>query len=185
MDKYLFDTSSLISLVQYYLPFDIDRRLRNFLSKGFEKKEFILLAVVKDECKNVRQGLVFKEFIKDSIKATPFDEVITEKLHREIDNNFIASMAKKKQLDEQQYNSQKQEFIKSADFQLIHYAMLKKQCTIITEESLTSNDNKLFKKIPKIAQQKSIKYLNLAEFIQEKLDMSLKISIKGELALEY
>lgn len=125
MDKYLFDTSSLISLVQYYLPFDADRWLQNFLYKGFEKKEFILLRAVKDECENVRQGLVFKEFIKDSIKTTLFDEVVTEKLHREIDNNFIASLAKKKQLEEQEYNSQKQEFIKSADFQLIYYAIQK------------------------------------------------------------
>ncbi|RDU59661.1 DUF4411 family protein [Helicobacter marmotae] len=186
MDKYLFDTNSLVYLVRYYLPFDASGQLRNFLLEGFERKDFILLTAVKDECKYVAQGLVFKEFLKDSpIRATPFDEVITKKLHREIDNNFIVSFAKRGQLDEQEYSSQKQDFIKSADFKLIHYVILKGQCVIITEESLTSNDNKIFKKIPKIAQEKGIKCLNLAGFIQEKLEMSLKISIKGELALEY
>lgn len=185
MDKHLFDTSSLVSFVRYYLPFDTDKKLQNFLLKGFEGKEFILLKAVKDECERVSQGLVFEKFLKHSpIKATSFNEIITEKLHREIDNNFIASSAKKNQLNAQEYDIQKKNFIESADFQLIHYAIKNKQCVIITEETL-SNDNKLFKKIPQIAQEKGINCLNLAGFIQKKLDMSLNISIKGELALEY
>ncbi|TLD83293.1 DUF4411 family protein [Helicobacter sp. MIT 11-5569] len=182
MDKYLFDTSSLVSFVRYYLPFDADRQLQNFLIDGFKKKEFILLKAVGNECEYVAQGLVFKNFLKNSpIKATSFNEIIAEKLHREIDNNFIASFAKKKQLNEQEYDNYRKNFIESADFQLIHYAIRNKQCVIITEETLTSNDNKLFKKIPKIAQEKNINHLSLADFIQEKTNTSLKVSYKDRL----
>ncbi|EAK3931390.1 hypothetical protein C1U56_08310 [Campylobacter jejuni] len=62
MNKYLFDTSSLISFVRYYIPFDEDLILRKFLLSGFNDNSFLLLNEVKMECKRVSSGLVFKEF---------------------------------------------------------------------------------------------------------------------------
>lgn len=50
-----------------------------------------------------------------------------------------------------EYEIQKQKFIESADFNLIYCAM-ENNHTIITEETPTNNDNKLFKKIPTICQ---------------------------------
>lgn len=121
--------------------------------------------------------MVFEKFLKPhNLIATPFNEIITDKLHREVDNNFIISLAKKDRLEQQEYESQKQAFIQSADFKLIHYAIQNSQCTIITEESLAENDNKLFKKIPKICEAKEIKWLNLTKFIQEKLELSFNIT---------
>jgi len=141
-----------------------------------------LLKEVEDECKWVSQGLVFEKLLKPhNISVMPFNEIITDKLHREIDNNFIVSLTKKNRLEQQEYESQKQTFIQSADFKPIHYAIQNPQCTIITEESLAENDNKLFKKIPKICEAKGIKWLNLTKFIQEKLELSFNITYKDRL----
>ncbi|AWI34823.1 hypothetical protein [Helicobacter apodemus] len=95
MNKILFDTSSLIAFVRYYLPFDKKGELQRFLSEGFNQKEFLLIKEVENECKSVSQGLVFENFLKPhNLIATPFNEIITDKLHREVDNNFIISYAK-------------------------------------------------------------------------------------------
>lgn len=143
-----------------------------------------MLKEVEDECKWVSQGLVFEKLLKPhNISVMPFNEIITDKLHREIDNDFISSLRKKNTLEQQEYESQKQTFIQSADFKLIHYAMQNPQCTIITEESLAGNDNKLFKKIPKICEIKGIKCLSLPKFIQEKLKLSFVLHIKGRLPI--
>ncbi|MCX2683855.1 DUF4411 family protein [Campylobacter sp. MIT 21-1685] len=183
MSKVLFDTSSLLQFVRYYLPFDVKEELQDFLIEGFKQKEFLLLKEVENECKRVSQGLVFEKLLKPhNISVMPFNEIITDKLHREIDNDFIISL-KKDKLEQQEYESQKQTFIQSADFRLIHYAIQNPQCTIITEESLAGNDNKLFKKIPKICEIKGIKCLSLPKFIQEKLKLSFVLHIKGRLPI--
>lgn len=180
MNKVIFDTSSLIAFVRYYLLFDTEKQLQVFLIEGFNQKEFLLLKEVENECKSVSRGLVFEQFLKShNLTAMSFNEIITDKLHREIDNNFIVSLAEKNRLDQKEYESHKQTFINSADFKIIHYALQNPQCIIITEESLAENDNKLFKKIPRICLEKNIKYLSLTSFIQSKLKLSLHISHKN------
>lgn len=52
MNKILFDTSSLIAFVRYYLPFDKKGELQRFLSESFNKKEFLLLQEVESECRS-------------------------------------------------------------------------------------------------------------------------------------
>lgn len=64
MAKYLFDTCSLIALVRYYLPFDKNNALRDFVYSGFESKEFLMLKQIKDECEYIAKDLVFKELPK-------------------------------------------------------------------------------------------------------------------------
>lgn len=182
MNKVIFDTSSLIAFVRYYLPFDTEKQLQGFLIECFNQKEFLMLKEVEDECKRVSRGLVFEKFLEPHhLTATPFNEIITDKLHREVDNNFIVSSAKKYKLKQLEYESQKQTFINSADFKLIHYALQNPQCIIITEESLAENDNKLFKKIPRICLEKKIECLSLTDFIQSRLNLSLHISHKNRL----
>lgn len=183
MNKILFDTSSLIVFVKYYLPFDKKGELQNFLCNGFNKKEFLLLQEVEKECKCVSQGLVFEKFLKPTnTKVTSFNDVPDIKIHREIDNNLVASR-KKNRLTLEEYEIQKSIFMNSADFKLIYYAIQNPQCTIITEESLAENDNKLFKKIPKICEIKRIRCLNLTNFIQENLELSFSVSYKNRLQI--
>ena len=60
----------------------------------------------------------------------------------------------KKKLTKNDYENEKVKFIEGADCQLILYAMKDKESNIIvTEESKSQNDNKLFKKIPLICDQ--------------------------------
>lgn len=175
MAKYLFDTCSLIALVRYYIPFDSQGKLGDFIHKGFETKEFIMLEQVKNECKQVSKGLVFQTLpqLKD-IKSIKFNEVITDKIHRLIDNNFIVSKSQKDRLESVEYESHKNRFINSADFNLIYCAM-KNHYTIITEETTTINDNKLFKKIPLLCQEQRIKCITLPDLFKERVDISFSI----------
>ncbi len=175
MAKYLFDTCSLIALVRYYLPFDSDDKLKNFIYKGFESKEFIMLKQVKYECEQVSSGLVFNELPQlKNIQSINFNKIVTDKIHRLIDNNFIISQAQINRLESGEYEIQKQQFIESADFNLIYCAM-ENNCTIITEETPTNNDNKLFKKIPTICQIQEIKCISISQLLQTRLDINFAI----------
>lgn len=180
MAKYLFDTCSLIALVRYYLPFDSDDKLKNFIYKGFESKEFIMLKQIKYECEQVSSGLVFNELPQlKNVKSINFNKIVTDKIHRLIDNNFIISQAQINRLESGEYEIQKQQFIESADFNLIHCAM-ENNCTIITEETPTNNDNKLFKKISAICETQGIKCASISKLLQTKLDINFAIKLTLE-----
>ena len=175
MAKYLFDTCSLIALVRYYLPFDINGKLKDFIYKGFTNKEFIMLKQVKDECEKVSGGLVFNELPQiKTIKSINFGEVATDKIHRLIDNNFIISQSQINRLESGEYEIQKQKFIESADFNLIYCAM-KNNHTIITEETPANNNNKLFKKIPTICEMQGIRCESISQLLQTRLDINFAI----------
>lgn len=175
MAKYLFDTCSLIALARYYILFDSQGKLGDFIHKGFEIKEFIMLEQVKNECKQVSKGLVFQKLpqLKD-IKSMKFNEVITDKIHRLIDNNFIVSKSQKDRLESVEYESQKSNFINGTDFNLIYCAM-KNHYTIITEETTTINDNKLFKKISLLCEAQGIECMSISKLLQSRLDIDFVI----------
>ena len=54
--KIVIDTSSLLSLVRYYLPFDNNDVLKEFILKKIQLKELIIIDYVYSECKNVSGG---------------------------------------------------------------------------------------------------------------------------------
>lgn len=56
--KVVIDTSSLLSLVRYYLPFDADNILFKVIKSKFKYGEIILLDKVYDECKFIAKGIV-------------------------------------------------------------------------------------------------------------------------------
>lgn len=176
MNKYLFDTSSLISFVRYYIPFDEDLILREFLLSGFNDNSFLLLNEVKMECKRVSSGLVFKEFQELGKIKSPKqkDFIIDAKWHNLIDNNFVIKGMKQK-LNQEEYEQQKINFIKSADFALISYALSNKNITIITEETINSNDSKIFKKIPAICNFKNVDCISLSQFLKKQIKIQYNI----------
>lgn len=174
MAKYLFDTCSLIALVRYYIPFDSQGKLGDFIHKGFETKEFIILEQVKNECKQVSKGLVFQTLPQlVNIKHTHFESIPTAEIHNLIDEKFVAPL-KRKQISDSDYESQKSNFINSADFNLIYCAM-KNHYTIITEETAISNDNKLFKKIPLLCETQGIECVSISKLLQTRLDIDFVI----------
>lgn len=55
------DTSSLLSLVRYYLPFDNDDKLKKLIQAKVESGEIIVLDKVAEECGYVAGGVVLKD----------------------------------------------------------------------------------------------------------------------------
>lgn len=58
--KVIIDTSSLLSLVRYYLPFDKNNKLFDFIKNEFENGNLILIDAVYRECEFTSKGIVFK-----------------------------------------------------------------------------------------------------------------------------
>ncbi len=59
--RVLIDTSSLLSLVRYYLPFDKKGILFEVIKSKFISGEIILLDAVYQECKFVSLGAILKK----------------------------------------------------------------------------------------------------------------------------
>ncbi len=56
--KVVIDTSSLLSLVRYYLPFDKSKVLYDFIKSKIEAKDILILDKVYDECYYTARGIV-------------------------------------------------------------------------------------------------------------------------------
>lgn len=54
----LIDTSSLLSFVGYYLPFDKDDRLFKYIQRKIELKKIIVLDKVYEESNKVAKGII-------------------------------------------------------------------------------------------------------------------------------
>ena len=61
--KVAIDTSSLLSLVKYYLFLDKDDRLYDFIKLKIENKEIIILDKVEEECRYTsKTRCAFKQY---------------------------------------------------------------------------------------------------------------------------
>ena len=72
------DTTSLVSFVRYYLPFDKDDKLKKLFEKKFKSGEIIILDKVFEESKLVAKGIVAKElkFLADKTKLVKTDVIL-------------------------------------------------------------------------------------------------------------
>ena len=181
--KAVIDTSSLVSLVRYYLPFDTEGKLKAFLEERVEAKELIILEQVVDECKKLGKGQVVKAlpFVDKPKNITSISDVpVNQKLFKMIDNNFInGSVAR--QLPLAEYHFQRDKFTASADFAMVLYAYSvkeKEDVVIVTEETGYSNDGKPFKKIPVICDTIGVRTLNLPQFLAENSMIDLTVEIQ-------
>ena len=57
----IIDTSSLLSFVRYYLPFDSKGVLRGFLVDQVRQGAIVILDAVWEECQYVAKGIVVQE----------------------------------------------------------------------------------------------------------------------------
>jgi len=158
------DTSSLISLVRYYLPFDKEKILYNLFKDKIESKQIIVLDKVFDECRFISQGIVVKELDYLAVKknqtktATLFP---TKKYYNQLENQFINGSAKNL-LTPAEFENRKNAFLNSADSNLLLYCLTNKsEFMLVTEETAASNDNKSFKKLPAICKILDIDVVNL------------------------
>lgn len=148
------DTSSLISLVRYYLPFDKKNVLYNLFKNKIESKQIIVLDKVFEECRFISQGIVVKELDYLTIKKNQTKTTTllpTKKYYNQLDNQFINGSAKNL-LTPTEFENRKNAFLNSADSNLLLYCLAdKSEFTLVTEETAVSNDNKSFKSYPQSA----------------------------------
>ncbi|MBN8587560.1 MAG: DUF4411 family protein [Rhodothermia bacterium] len=190
--KVVIDTSSLLSLVRYYLPFDKQKILFEIIKTKIANGEILVIDKIIEECDYTSKGIVLEtlSFLTDkSFNKTHKLPLNTEfilppapaKFYRMVDNNFVVAIQRKR-LNDTQYDSLKTDFMNSADMKMILTSLNLKsenpteEIYLVTEETEASNDNKVFKKIPAICSQLDIPTINIQQLI-DKFD-GIKIEIK-------
>jgi hypothetical protein len=181
--KAVIDTASLFSLVRYYLPFDKERVLFQLLKNKIKNGEIIIIDKVLQECSYLSKGIILKklpylsdpEFLKSAKLPINTKSIIAPspaKFLRQLDNQFVNTAVKKmKKLSDVEYESQKKSALEGADMKLVIYCLtliresIFNQVYLVTEETKSSNDNKLFQKIPFICKELNIDTLTLPELL--------------------
>ena len=185
-NKYVIDTSSLLSLVRYYHPFDKDRILYKFIEERFIQSDFILLESVLMEIKNISKGIIIKAYpflenqqqgSSQRIKAKKNLDILDSNMHERIKSSWVNKKQGKKfkqDKTEEEFEGEYAKYIKGADCQLILYAKENSQGNlfpgkfiVVTEETPRYNDGKLFKKIPLICKPERIECQTLPDMLQQ------------------
>lgn len=189
--KVVIDTSSLLSLVRYYLPFDKKTVLYEVIKSKIANGEILVIDKIIEECEYTSKGIVLTTltFLTDKVfnkvhKYPINTEFILPpapaKFYRQVDNQFVNGVQKNR-LTETQYDSVKNDFMNSADMKLILTSLTLKrdfpteEVFLVTEETEVSNDNKVFKKIPAICSQLGITTINIQQLIGKFESISFEI----------
>jgi hypothetical protein len=181
--KVVIDTNSLLSLVRYYIPFDKKSVLHDFFKRQIEQGKIIIIDKVLEECTYNSKGLVIETltFLKDNkflkTAKVPYktDTLLAPspaKFLRQLENQFVNPIVKKqRKLTETEFESQKANFLNNADIRQIILCLnlLKndEEVILVTEETESNNDNKLFKKIPAICKELDIKTMALPDLLNK------------------
>jgi len=177
--KVVIDTNSLLSLVRYYLPFDKKGVLFQFIKSKIENGDVIIIDKVLEECTYNSKGLVIeklnyladKAFLKTAKVPYKSDSLLvpnTKQFFHQLNSVFVNTPIRRK-LTDVEFENQKNSYIDSADMKQVIFALNLKnkgeQVFLVTEETESSNDNKLFKKIPAICKELKIETMTLPELI--------------------
>ena len=177
--KVIIDSNSLLSLVRYYLPFDKNSVLFDLIKSRIEQGEIIIVDAVYLQCQYLAKGIILEklDYLKDKDFLTAAklprktDGIFAPspaKFLRQVDNQFVNGVMKKR-LTDVEYETQKNRYLEDADMkQIILCLNLVKdggEVILVTEETETSNDNKLFKKIPAVCKELNIRTMTLPEFL--------------------
>jgi hypothetical protein len=173
------DTSSLLALVRYYLPFDKNNSLKNFFKEKIEIGEIIVLDKVIDESRYVSKGVILTEldFLKN--KTVKSAEILpTSKFFSQLENQLCQGVQKNR-LNAAEFEIKKGSFLDSADCKQILFCIKDNKnlnfdtAFIVSEETKTENDNKLFKKLPEICDILGIKHRNLPSLLKDYFKINL------------
>jgi len=185
------DTSSLLSLVRYYFPFDSNGILSEYIKSKIENNEWIIIDKVFEECKYTAKGIVLEKFkyLSDKSFQTNFKVPYNTsgilapapvKFMNQLENQFVnMPILKARKLSDIELENQKQTFLESADMKQVILCLnlqkANKSTVLVTEETETSNDNKLFNKIPAICKLLKIKTIDLPSLLKDSADLKLYI----------
>lgn len=189
--KAVIDSSSLLAMVRYYLPFDEKAELLLYVKDRIEDGSLIVIDKVLDECRYIAGGMVLRElpFLqdKDFLKSAKAPYVTTEliapapaKFLRQVENQFVVSAFRKK-LSEAEFEVEKDRFLKGADIKQIILCLSLladgEQVVLVSEETEGANDNKLFKKIPAMCRELSIETTSLPLFFRNIWKIGLSFTL--------
>lgn len=167
----IIDTSSLVAIARYYLPIKDEVKLLRFIESKFRSGELILLSSIHVEASRTQKGIVLElmKFLNDHelrFNDSDLTPPAPRKFSNQLDNNFCVTLQKKK-LSSEAYSLQKNQYMLTGDAKMLLYALnnIDKEPVIITEETILSNDGKLFKKLPAICDILEIKHMTVAEWL--------------------
>lgn len=178
--KVIIDTNSLLSLVRYYLPFDNENLLFNFIKDKIENGEIIIIDKVYEQCTYNSKGLVLKQlsfltdkaFLKKSKTPHKTDTLLAPspaKFLRMVENQFVVAVQRKK-ITDVEFEVTKNKHLEDADTKQIilclNLMQSESEVYLVTEETAESNDNKLFKKIPAMCNELNIKCITLPQLLK-------------------
>lgn len=170
----IIDTSSWVALVRYYLPFDSNNILPDLIQQKIKDGDIIFLKEVYDECKFQSKGIAITQlpFLADKSLHTKTTELIpSPKFYNCLENQYSVQ-SQKRQLSDVQFENRKQTYLNSADAKILLKSIDLKRSggdglTIVTEETTTNNDLKVFKKIPVIASYLGVRCITMPELISD------------------
>lgn len=177
----IIDTTSLVSFVRYYLPFDKEDKLKTLFKKKFHSGDLVVLDKVFDESKYVAKGIVVKEldFLSEKPRLIKTDLVLPDAKFFSILQNQLCYGAQKNKITPTEYDIEEKKFLDTADAKLVLFCDKNKgtlevdKPVLITEETRTDNDSKLFKKLPEICSVLNIEHCTLPVLLKEHFNVRL------------
>lgn len=184
--KVVIDTSSLMALVRYYIPFDKDDSLKTFFRQKVESKEIIIIDKVAIESKRNAKGVITKslEFIENKKNQVKTDILLPEASFLRDLENRLCYVARKNTLEEIEFENRKQVFLEDADAKLLLFCLSNKgvlnldKFMLVTEETRTDNDGKLFKKLPEMCDLLNVEHCNLPSLLIDHYRVNLSKFLK-------
>lgn len=178
--KAIIDTSSLIALAKYYLPFDKSGALKAIIQSQYESGELMVIDKVADEGKFVAKKIIRNnfDFIYDQPKILVDTTGIlpVKTFYNRLENDFCdKQVVSARGLGDAEFESEKARYLETADAKIILYAMKIKaeSPVVITEETVAQNDNKVFKKIPTICGLINTDCCTMPIFLKEHCKLNL------------
>lgn len=167
----IIDTSSLVAIARYYLPIKDEVKLLRFIESKFRSGELVMLSSIHLEASRTQKGIAIElmDFLNDNdlrLNDSDLMPPAPRKFSNQLDNNLCVPLQKKK-LSSEAYSLQKAQYMSTGDAKMLLYALnnMDKEPVIITEETMLSNDGKLFKKLPAICEILEIKHMTIAEWL--------------------
>jgi len=177
--RVLIDTSSLLALVRYYLPFEKENSLSKFIIGRIETGEIIILDKVFEESTFIAKGVIIKELNLPKNKIVKTEVILpSPKFFNQLESQFCYG-SQKNRLNSAEFEIEKNKFLESADAKQILYCIKDKgsleidKPILVTEETGAENDNKLFKKLPAICTVLEIEHCNLPILLKDHFKLNL------------
>ena len=183
--KAVVDTSSFVALARYYLPFDSSGKLSQLIESRHRSGEIVVLDAINEECRYHAQGLAIKAmpYLAEKNRIISTDKLIpTRKFLNMLENQFCEQTVRTgKGINDAQFEVEKTAYLESGDGRLLLYSALLREdeLVVVTEETASANDNKLFKKIPACCKELGIDVVGLPTFIERTFGSDLGEILSG------